>query len=762
MIDKIENGTLFIVPGTLKNRVIKEVREKFGLVDVKFMDIFQFRDQFYFTYDRKTVYYLMKKYHWKYEVCLVYLKNLYYINDCEYSYEKLIFLRDLKRELDEKGLLIYDPLFRDRLKSKKVLVYGFSSISLFFRKMFDEVGLITCVDILEMEKKNYSPDSIYEFETLEQEVNFVAIKISDLIRNGVDINKIKIANVSSDYYNTLIRIFGFYHIPIYFPRKISLYSTSIGKYFFLCLNNDIQVTLDQISTRFPDCRDEYNLIVDVLNQYCWCENYLDIRDMLVYEFKNTYLKEKRFFKEVECIELKNNIIEDDLHVFLMNFNQGSIPIIYKDEDYITDVMKGSLNTLESTVQLNLNERKEMLEVIHRIKNLVLSYKKESAVGSFIISNLNDELGLEVCRNFMDSYQYSNLYNELRLARDIDEFVKYGTVTSELSVLYRHYPDVSYLSYDNRLTGIDKGKLEKYLNHQLLLSYSTIDHFYRCSFRYYIHHILKLSIYEDTFMTTLGSLFHLILSKAFVVDDFNLDREYDHFIASCGKEFSFKEKFFLDKLKGELHFIVDAIQKQIEFCSLKEACYEKEIYVDKSNGMKITFMGIVDKIVYDTFDDQCIVSIIDYKTGNPNIQINHTIYGIEMQLPVYLYLVKSTSEFSNVTIAGFYLQKVLNNEILRDNEHTYSELKMNNLKLQGYSNEDVSVLEKFDSSFADSHVIKGLRTTKNGFASYSKVLNHGQIERLVSIVDSKIDEAIDSILNAKFDINPKRIGKVNYG
>lgn len=766
MLDYINDGTILVVPSKVKNKIIREVREKFGLKDIKFMDINEFQRQFYFTYDNKCIHYLMKKYNWKYEVCLVYLKNLYYIEDKEYSYEKLDFLKSLKKELDDLGLLIYNPLFNNGLKNKNIVVYGFQNISLFHKKMFDEVGRITSVSIVNRDSKVWEHSCIYEFDTLEDEVNFVCIKIIELINRGVDINNIKLANVNQEYQNTLIKIFDFYNIPIYLNRNISLYSTSVGKYFFEVLESDIEVSLEKVLNKYKKYTDEYNLIIDILNKYSWCDDYLSVFDMLVYDFKNTYIKEEKRDKQVECIEIKDNIIPEDNYVFLMNFNQGNIPVIHKDEEYITDVMKSELDCLESVVELNINEKKSMVRAIRGIKNLIISFKKESASGSYIISNLNDELGLEIVSDFKDEYRYSNLYNKLRLASNIDKFVKYGVVGNSLSVLHHNYPDIPYLGYNNKFTGIDKNKLEKFINNKLLLSYSTIDNFYRCGFRYYLNNILKLSIYEDTFMTTLGSLFHYVLERAFNKDDFDMEVEYKNYIDTCGKDFSIKEKFFLKKLKGELKFIIKSIKKQMEYCSLDKSLFEEKIYVDKSskdgNGLSVTFMGVVDKIIYGDVGDKCIVSIIDYKTGNPQININHTIYGIEMQLPVYLYLVKNSGKFSNVSIAGFYLQKVLNNEILRDYKHTYEELKMNNLKLSGYSNEEISILQQFDSDFSDSKVVKSLKTTSKGFASYSKVIDNSKIDKLVDIVDNKIDGAVSDIREACFDINPKRIGKINYG
>ena len=53
-------------------------------------------------------------------------------------------------------------------------------------------------------------------------------------------------------------------------------------------------------------------------------------------------------------------------------------------------------------------------------------------------------------------------------------------------------------------------------------------------------------------------------------------------------------------------------------------------------MNITFTGIVDKIKYKEMDDYTIVALIDYKTGRANIDLSLLPYGINLQLPVYIY------------------------------------------------------------------------------------------------------------------------------
>ena len=114
---------------------------------------------------------------------------------------------------------------------------------------------------------------------------------------------------------------------------------------------------------------------------------------------------------------------------------------------------------------------------------------------------------------------------------------------------------------------------------------------------------------------------------------------------------------------------------------------------------------------------------------------------------------NSNKFKNVEVAGFYLQKILNSEIVADNKHSYEQLKKDKLKLQGYSNEEYSIINEFDRSYIDSNVIKSLKVSKNGYYPYSKVLNNDQIKKIIDITQENIKKGANDILNAKFEQQP---------
>ena len=155
--------------------------------------------------------------------------------------------------------------------------------------------------------------------------------------------------------------------------------------------------------------------------------------------------------------------------------------------------------------------------------------------------------------------------------------------------------------------------------------------------------------------------------------------------------------------------------------------EKEVYVNKDKNIKVTFMGKIDKVLYKEKDDITYLVVIDYKTGSTNINLKNMEYGLGLQLPIYLYL-SSKMELKNVKVVGFYLQKLFNTTL--DNSKDYDTARENNLRLEGYSIDEENILSKFATTYNDSKLIQGMKTTSKGFSSYSKGLSEEEINDYV--------------------------------
>ncbi len=758
-LNDIKEDTILIIPNNLKEKVLKYIDSLNKLINVKIFSLDELKKKIYFDYDNKAILYLMDNYHYKYEVSKVLLNNMYYIDDKKYSSMKLNHLVKLKNELKAFSLLKEDHAFLEFINQKHVIVYGYDYLDKFNKRMLSNFTDVTIVDKFCNYKREWV---VYSLDTIFDEVNFVLSQISQLLDNQIEIHKIKITNIDSSYYHAFLTLSRLYNIPIKLPTEESIFSTVCCNEFVNILNSS--VSLEEAIKKWDESImiDDnnltiYNKIIGICNRYTDSQfSFSSIKEAIIYDLKTTKISDFHLENYVEVVPFNNSVFDYDEYVFLMNFNQGNTPLMNKDEDYISDNLKEEVD-LDCTNVKNTFAKEAFIHNMKSINHLTITYKLRSIKDEFYPSNLMKELNMTEKQGEINTI-YSKSYSEIVLGRMLDDLIKYDIKDQNLA-LYYHSLKIPYMKYNNQFTGITRESLLNKISSKLLLSYSTIDNYYRCAFRYYIANILKLDKYEETFKTFLGNLFHYILSKC-LDNDFDFDKEWNTYLKN--KDLLENEKFFLIKLKEELAFIITEVKRLHKSTGLTDYMLEKKIYIDKSRDIPITFMGIVDKIMYKNVDGKDLVAIVDYKTGNPNTNLFNTIYGIDMQLPVYLYLVKYSNLFSNPTFVGFYLQKILHGEINHSANKTYLEQKIDHLKLMGYSTTSLGDLERFDPTYENSEFIKSMKISSKGFYSYAKVIEDEKIRMLISLVNDKVEEAISDILDAKFDINPKRIGFNNIG
>lgn len=758
MLDNIKDNSIIIVPSSLKNNILRELSLKDSLLNVKVMSREEFIERSTFSYEDDAILFLMDKYKYDCNVCKILIDNMRYVDSDSYSSDKLNKLFVLQKELISLNLLKPDRLFYQYLVNKNIYVYGYLYIDNLFKKYLN----LYKYEVIKIADKNINNRVVYEAFTIEEEIDFVFNKIGDLLESGISINDIKIVNYSDKYTNVFNKLSRFYNIPIE-DKGYSVYSTDIVRDYLDKLN-----TTKSFSLAMEFVKDKYrdesfikiiNLLLSISNKYnCFEYDFDNIYKLVVNDLKKKKIVNNDLVNKIVFGDLNSYLYSKNDYIFLIGFNQNELPRLYKDEDYISDVDK-DLVDMEKTSIKNKLEKESVMSFIDNTDNLIISYPLKHLSNNYYPSNLIMENNFEVRKVELSNNNYSSIYSKLKLTKYLDDYIKYGTVSDNLSTYYSNF-DIDYLNYNNKYTGISKEQLLSKLNNKLLLSYSSINNYNKCGFRYYLDSVLKINKYEETFAIKIGNLFHELLSKCFN-DDFDLDKEWDLFLSKL--ELTNKDNVLLIKLKDELVLILKFVKNLHSETYLINKKMEEKIYIDKSRDIDISFMGIIDKCMYNEKDGEDLVAIVDYKTGNPDINLYNVAYGIDMQLPIYWYLVKKGNWFNNPKFVGFYLEKILHGEIKRDKSKDYESMKLDNLKLVGYSTSDKNRLSNFDKTYDNSKFIKSMRVKNDGeFYSYTKVLNDDVLDMLVSYIDNVIEENITDILDCKFDINPKKIGMENVG
>ena len=739
MLDEIKDGSIVICNNSYKDKVLKNVKK---LINIKFMSMSEFIKSLYFDYDEKAILYVIKKYKVKYDIARYYLDNLIYILEPSYDRDKMKFLLNLKKELINNNLLIFNTRFKNYIKGKKIVIYNYS-LSKFEKYLLKDINYIEINDI-----EGSSDPLIYEFSDIEEEVEFVAYKISELINSGVDIHNIKLTNIDSSYINVINKIFNFYNLKIDKFNNIPILSSIIGNLFYTNLDNGIESAINSIDDYKET--DTYNKIINICNKYVWCDDVTDLKVLIYNDLKHTYIENIKYTNMIQVCDYESSFSNDD-YVFMLGFNQGIIPRTYKDEDFINDDIKPSY--IDNTIEKNIRSKEITLKAIRSIKNLTITYKLKSHFNTYYPSNLVDELG-EVKRVSLDyKKSFSDISNEIKLSKLLDDLIKFNHHPDLLDLLYNNY-SIPYNTYSNKFTGIDKCNFNDFIKHkkEFNLSYSTMDDYNKCAFRFYIEKILYLKDNIDKFSVTLGNIYHDVLEKS-TKGCIDVKDEVYKYLTDNNINLSNSNKFFVNRAIDNIKYLLDVIEEQNKFSKLDKI--ETEKYVKVKIKDNINFIGFIDKIVYNIFNDTIIASIIDYKTYIKKPSLKYIDYGIGLQLPVYMYL--ASKSYKNIKFAGFYLQN-----ITLDNKS--DEEKKKSLKLIGFTNTAKDILEKFDYNYMDSTVIDGIKINKDGSFSFNSMKHMLSDEDILDIIEKtreKIDETINNILEAKFDINPK-FDKENIG
>ena len=717
---------LIISPNDIKMKLLSLDNE---LSNVKYMTKEEYLNKYYFSYDERALYYLMDKYDLNIDVAKVYLNNLYVIDiNNTYKDNKLSFLKNIKLDLIKNNLLSFSKNFKKYLEDFNIEVNGYYDLDL-----YEEEALNYKFN----NKKSVIKVPVYEYKTIELEVNAVCLKIIELINSGVDINKIYLCNISEEYLYTIKKIFSYYKIPITINMNNSIYSSKIVKNYLE--NNILNLENNSVTNK---------KLVSVINSLSFLDKDDIYKKILIDKLKNTYYPEIKYDKSVKITDLDTNEFTEDEYVFVLGFNQDSLPKIRKDIDYISDSIKEEVK-LYKTNYLNNREKEIVTYLLSRINNLYLSYKLESSFNSYYPSSLIKELNLEVIKEEINNYNYSNIYNQICLTEMLDNYNLYNEKDDLLDLLNSNY-NIPYNTYNNQFTGINNDLYLRSIIRPLKMSYTALNSYNECAFKYYLKYVLKVDSYEDTFEAFIGSMYHNILSL-YKKNNFDFEVEFNKYLEK--RELTLKERLLLVRLKEELLKLVEVLKSQEQYTTYQDELYEQVASVKIDKKVEVEFIGYIDKIMYRKNIEDAYFSIVDYKTGTIDTHIEPMKYGLHMQLPVYLYLIHYGKVFSNPIFTGIYYQNILFNYPTWSNKLDQEE--RTKYYLNGYSTDQLDVLEKFDNSYYNSQYIKSLKYSEDkGFDRYSKIIDNDTLLNLVKYTKKEINKSLDKIIDGDFSINPK--------
>lgn len=729
---------IIITNQNYKNEYIKILREKDPFANEKIYSLNEFKSSYPYSFDNHALDYIMTHYHVILDIAKIYLNNILYVPIEELHNDKGMFLTHLKSELIENKLIVKNDSLSHYLSNSEINI-----INIPHTKELDYLLKDFHVTYINNKTTTTNAITVYACPSLEDELIYVGNIIAKLIQNHFDIYHIYLANLTNEDMIPLERIFHLLHIPINIPSTTTISETHIGSYY---LSHTLEETKKIVHNQ--DENDCYQQLISIINKYVDLDHK---NEFIIHELEHTKVKNKTYSNAISIVDLKSYQFSDKDYVFILNLNSDTIPVNYKDEDYLTDDEKSSLN-LDTTTLLNEQEKEWVTEKINQIPNKTLTYKTQDKGTTYYPSSLIADNHYQVLPMPDITYQVSHDFNKWYLASYLDNYYKYNSITSDLQLLQSNY-DIPYATYDNHFNGIHS----KYLPKQLSLSYTSLDTYQKCPFSYYLKYILKVEPMTTTVPLCIGNLFHEALEKR-NDKDFEINTFFDSKIKES--EWNAKDLYYIKKSKQDLIHLLDIINHQEKFTELHDELHEQKISIPITDN--INFFGKIDKIKYHTFNNETILSIFDYKTGKAQIVANYFPLGFSLQLPSYLYLIKHSTILPNPVIGGVYIQNIIPGIIRADENKSYDQQLKNSYKYHGFSNQNQDILKFVDTSYQDSNIIASMKVKSDGdFYAYSKIWNDDDINKLCDLVDHFIKDTGENILTGKFPMTSKIINNKDY-
>lgn len=217
---------------------------------------------------------------------------------------------------------------------------------------------------------------------------------------------------------------------------------------------------------------------------------------------------------------------------------------------------------------------------------------------------------------------------------------------------------------------------------MYLSASRIEDYYNCAFRYFC----KFGIYArprqkakmDPMQT--GTVIHYVLENIIkdkgsrgltTLSDAEITKLVNSYLTDYltnkmgdADEFSARFKYQFLRLSKMLCYVVFRLRDEFLHSDFEAKAFELEIGEDKAvksrkiilpDGGSIEIKGAIDRVdVYENGGKK-YVRVVDYKSGRKDFRLSDIIYGLNLQMFIYLFtLADSESEYSGISSGVLYM------------------------------------------------------------------------------------------------------------
>src|SRR5574344_508919 len=468
-------------------------------------------DLFRYHYDDRAVLYLLHK-GFSYERALDSLNALAALTCSDDPDPKVHALCLLREELLQVSLLFKDVAPERTFLGKSLVIHGYHDgkrISLAIKDLPDMT--ISYDSVSEM---SFPLPKLHRFDDIYGELHYVFNRIANLIDQKVNPDDIYLSGVDSSYHYLLGFLASAYGFAIEMPPARTLMDLPLARNFVALVSEvGVDSALASIEKRYPD---DPNLLT--LHQTALRFRLSELSNVAqsnLYRDIFLSLREKKTKLRSAVHVLTDWSIPRNGHIFLLGFALDNAPHRPSDNDYLSDAEKAHL-LLPTSQDRFREEKSDLIALLHSGQIECLSFKAKAPGSFYFDSPLTSDLHLETDPDNDLPYEYSKPFASLWLSSLKDSEDKYLKSDRRIAFLEDSLGS-TWKDYDFTYTPFAVFPAETRRKY----SYSSIETFYLCQFRYYLSYVLQINDEEPIFNAKFGTAFHQGLQHLYD-PDFNFE------------------------------------------------------------------------------------------------------------------------------------------------------------------------------------------------------------------------------------------------
>ncbi|MBQ4131107.1 MAG: PD-(D/E)XK nuclease family protein [Clostridia bacterium] len=676
---------------------------------------------------------------------------------------------------DKKLSLLYFPLAISVLAAIKSLNFSTENILRFHKS---GIGLLTTEEISELENYTY----IWKISG-EIWLNDWNMDVRGFVTDEPDQNNTEALERINNLRRRAIEPIVLFKESFY--GNVKQKSKAIFNLLEFC---NASKALINLCNKFGDdsyskdaLKQSYAAFMNILDSIVTCYNNADLTPKEYYEvlYLSLSLEEvglipqtldQVIFGQADRVRLSNPKV-----VFILGANQGIFPkfadnngiFAIKERKALIDL---GLEIADNEIFTSIDEKFLVYSNLSApTDRLYISYSKTTLNGkplekSSFVSAIEENLNPKV---------YFEPYNELtentlpetksaafsEFCRSVGNNADFSTLKA---VLDSEEINTDVIKSENLATArLSKAIASELYGNNINMSATKFDTFHRCKFSHFCKYGLRLKKLQPADFDVLqrGTIVHFVLEKIISEYKENIkDLTRNQLDVLCDKYIA----LYLDSVQGyrsvetaRHRFIISKISR-----SLKEVIYHLSLEFSQSNfkpahceltigydGIPLRFpfssgeiniLGSIDRV--DKYNGY--IRIIDYKTGTKSFKLPDILFGLNLQMLIYLYAITRGQNLPDSTAAGiFYMpaKRDLNNDGMAMNGLMQSDLDL------------VTAMEKYNRG----EFIPKLAINKDGSVSKtaSSFISDAEFSKIFDYIEKLMAQTGDSIVNGEIEANP---------